>query len=67
MEKLKEGDIVDVKIVGMGKRGDGIAKVNNFLIFVKGAKKGEEVKAKIVKVTENFAIAVAMRWATFSF
>mgnify|MGYP001772582301 CR=1 FL=1 len=61
MEKVKEGDVLDLKIEGVGKRGDGIAKVNGFLIFVKGATKGEEVKAKIVKVMKNFAIGVAMK------
>ncbi|MEM4773035.1 MAG: TRAM domain-containing protein [Candidatus Aenigmatarchaeota archaeon] len=58
---VKEGQIVDLEIKDISKRGDGIARINNFIIFVKGAKSGETVKVKIIKVMQTFAIGVAMR------
>lgn len=52
VEKNKEY-IVD--IVDYGYEGEGIAKINNFTIFIKGAMKGEKVKILIVKVNTSHA------------
>ena len=54
---VSEGDVVEVKIDAVGGRGDGIGKVDNFVIFVKGAKEGETVKAKITEVKRTYALA----------
>lgn len=35
--------------------GEGIAKINDFTIFIQGAIKGEKVKILILKVTKSFA------------
>ena len=35
------GDEVDVKVEAVGEKGDGIAKVGGFVIFVPGTKEGE--------------------------
>jgi predicted RNA-binding protein with TRAM domain len=43
---------------GTGKSGDGIARVQGFVIFVKNAKAGDKnVKIKINSVGNRFAIA----------
>lgn len=44
-----------IDITGMGYEGEGVGKLNNFTIFIQGALKGETVKAKIVKVSKNYA------------
>jgi predicted RNA-binding protein with TRAM domain len=49
------GDIIDVTIEGQGGQGDGIAKKDSFIIFVKGAKKGERCRVKITDVKRTFA------------
>jgi predicted RNA-binding protein with TRAM domain len=54
---VNEGEEYDVKIEDMGRDGDGIAKVEGFIVFVNGAKKGDEVKIKINSVRRNFAFA----------
>ena len=51
-EKNKEY-IVD--IIDNGFEGEGIAKIDDFTIFIKGAIKGEKVKILIVKVLTNYA------------
>jgi 23S rRNA (uridine2552-2'-O)-methyltransferase len=53
---VNAGDIVEVQIEGQGGQGDGIAKVESFIVFVKGAQKGEKCKIKIVDVKRTFAI-----------
>jgi predicted RNA-binding protein with TRAM domain len=52
---VKVGDEVEVKIEGTASKGDGIAKKDGFVIFVKGAKEGDTVKVKITDVRERFS------------
>ena len=44
------GDELDLKIEAVGEKGDGIAKIKGFVIFVPNAKEGETVKVRITKV-----------------
>jgi predicted RNA-binding protein with TRAM domain len=52
---VKVGEEYDVEINEVGSRGDGIARVKNFVVFVNGAKQGEKVKIKITDVRDRFA------------
>ena len=47
---VKVGDEIDLKIEAVGEKGDGIAKVKGFVIFVPNTKEGQEVKVRITKV-----------------
>ncbi len=53
---VKVGDEVDVKIEAMASKGDGIAKKDGFVIFVKDAKEGQTLKVKITEVRTRFAM-----------
>ncbi|MEM3458852.1 MAG: TRAM domain-containing protein [Candidatus Bathyarchaeia archaeon] len=46
----------EAEIQDMSRRGDGIAKIEGFIIFVPNAKQGEHVKFKITNVGNRFAI-----------
>ena len=46
-----------VEIIDNGYEGEGIAKIDNFTIFVPGTIKGEKVKILIVKVLSSHAFA----------
>jgi predicted RNA-binding protein with TRAM domain len=50
------GNEYDVKIEDIAREGDGIARVEGFVIFVADAKVGDEAKIKIDKVMRRFAI-----------
>lgn len=52
VEKNKE---YVVEIIDNGFEGEGIAKIDNFTIFINGAIKGEKVKILIVKVLSSHA------------
>lgn len=52
IEKNKE---YVVEIIDNGCEGEGIAKIDDFTIFIPGAIKGEEVKVLIVKVKTTYA------------
>lgn len=46
-----------IKIDSYGHEGEGVGKINNFTVFVKGAIKGETVKIKLIKVNKTYGIA----------
>lgn len=54
---VKENQEIEVLIDDIGSRGDGIARIQGFLIFVPRSKIGERVKVRIVSVGEKFAVA----------
>jgi len=58
---VKAGDTPTVKIEGQGKSGDGIARVQGFVVFVPGANVGDEVKIRINEVRPRFATAEVVR------
>lgn len=51
------GNTYDVKIEDIAREGDGIARIQGFVIFVPHTKVGDEVKIKVNTVKRNFAIA----------
>lgn len=58
---LKKNDRVTLHIEGMGSEAEGIARLNEFVIFVPFALPGETVDALIVSVKKNYAFAKLMR------
>ena len=54
---VNEGEEYDVKIEDLGRSGDGIARIEGFVIFVAGGKVGDEVKVRINTTKNNFAFA----------
>jgi len=54
---VKEGETYDVEIKEVGSKGDGIARVKNFVIFVPDTKQGEKCKIRINTVSRRFATA----------
>lgn len=47
---VKEGDVYDVTIEGIGEKGDGIAKVQGFVIVVPKTQQGQRVKVRVTAV-----------------
>ena len=54
---IEEGEEYEVKIEDVGKEGDGITRVEGFVVFVPDTKVGDEVKVKITSVRRRFAFA----------
>lgn len=54
---VEEEDILEVTIESESGRGEGIARVEGFIIFVKGGKKGETCRIRITEVKRTYAIA----------
>ena len=47
------GETYDVTIEDVGREGDGITRVEGFVIFVPNSKKGDNVKIRITKVSRR--------------
>lgn len=52
---VEVGKEYDVVISEISRRGDGIAKIEGFIIFVAGAKAGTKVRIKVTAVGPRFA------------
>lgn len=54
---VKEGEEYNIKIEAVGSKGDGLGKVEGFIIIVPNTKIGEKVRVKINAVRRKVAFA----------
>ena len=54
---VRNGDIIELQINGLGHGGEGVGRYENMAVFVPGALTGERVKAKLTQVKKSFARA----------
>lgn len=54
---IEEGETYELRVESVGNKGDGIAKVDKYLVFIPGTAKGEVVKAKVKKISGTLAFA----------
>ncbi len=57
---VEAGKEYNVEVTELSRRGDGIAKIQGFVIFVKGSKVGDKVKIKVETVGPRFATATSL-------
>ena len=55
MEKIRKNEEYIVDIIDYGMEGEGVAKIDNFTVFIPNAMKNEKVKIIIVKVLSSHA------------
>lgn len=60
-KEIEVGQVYDFMIEDVGKKGDGIARKGNFIIYVPGTAKGSQVKVKIEKVSGTVAFGTLVR------
>ncbi len=54
---IEEGEVYDVTIQDIARQGDGIARIEGFVVFVPNTSVGDEVQIKVEKVLPKFAFA----------
>lgn len=54
---MKKNEIIEVDIIDNGFKGEGIAKYEDYTVFIPGLIKGEFAKVKILKVQKDIAYA----------
>src|SRR5713101_5985211 len=52
---VEVGKEYDVTISDTSRRGEGIAKIDGFVIFVAGAKQGQSARIKVTRVSNRYA------------
>lgn len=53
---VEEGKEYEVDIKELSRRGEGLARINGFVVFVPGAKPGDHLKIQITQIRDRFAI-----------
>ncbi|MEK6904622.1 MAG: TRAM domain-containing protein [Nanoarchaeota archaeon] len=61
---VKVGQELDVKIEAVGEKGDGVAKVKGFVIFIPNVKQGDEVRIKVNRVLKKVGFGEVIGAAT---
>lgn len=54
---VEVGKEYDVSITEISRKGDGIARVEGFVVFVRNGKTGQNAKVKVTEVAQRFAVA----------
>jgi translation initiation factor 2 subunit 2 len=54
-ERISEGMEIDVLIDHISKRGDGVAKIGRYTIYVANSKTGQTVKVRITRIAGSIA------------
>jgi len=60
---VEVGKVYDVTISDISRRGDGIAKIDGFVIFVAGGKQGQSAKIKVTQVSNRYAMGTVVESA----
>jgi 23S rRNA (uracil1939-C5)-methyltransferase len=58
---LESGQIIEVEIIDVNHMGKGVAKIDNFVIFIDGAINGDIAEVKITEKKKNYAIGKLVR------
>lgn len=64
INSLKEGDVIDVFISDVGKKGDGVGKMMDYIVIVPGTVKGTTVRVKITNISAKTAFGALTTEAT---
>jgi len=65
-EKLIKNKTYTLKIDSLCGNGNGVARHNGFVVFVPGTACGDEIEAKIIKVTKSYAVGKCEKIITAS-
>lgn len=57
---VEVGKEYDVTISDVSRRGDGIAKIDGFVIFVAGGKQGQSARIKVTQVSNRYAMGTVV-------
>src|ERR671917_1631899 len=54
---VESGKEYDVQVTEISRKGDGVARIQGFIVFVKGGRVGQKTKVKVTHVGDRFATA----------
>lgn len=57
---VQEGDVLEVEVEEEGDQGDGLVRIDGFVVFVEGASRGYSGDVEITNVGPDFGFAEAI-------
>lgn len=54
---VSEGDVIEAEVVDEGDEGDGIVRVDGYVLFVEDAQEGETVEIRVTELKPRFGFA----------
>ena len=54
---VESGKEYDVQVTEVSRKGDGVARVQGFIVFVKGGRVGQKTRVRVTHVGDRFATA----------
>ncbi|MEM1993952.1 MAG: TRAM domain-containing protein [Nitrososphaerales archaeon] len=54
---VKLGEELEVTVSEVSKRGDGLVRIEGYVVFIPNTKQGDTVKIRITQIRPNYAIA----------
>jgi predicted RNA-binding protein with TRAM domain len=63
---VEVGKEYNVSISEVSRRGDGLTRIEGFVVFVPGTKQGQNVRVKITQVSDRFATGQVVETSTAS-
>lgn len=58
---VEEGKVYEARIEDVGREGDGLARIQNFVVFVPGTNVGDQVRIRITKVLRRMAFGEVVK------
>lgn len=58
LKGLEKNDVIETDITSMGMEGEGVARVDGKAVFIRGAIRGERVRAKIIATRPKFDVGL---------
>lgn len=55
---VEVGKVYELDVTEISRKGDGIARVQGFVVFVKNGKVGQRVKVRVTEVGNRFGTAI---------
>jgi 23S rRNA (uracil1939-C5)-methyltransferase len=59
---VKKGDITEIEIIDLNFRGQGVGKIDNYVIFVNNTLPGDKLKVKIIKAISKYGIGEVVEY-----
>mgnify|MGYP001192190460 CR=1 FL=1 len=54
---VKIGDIIDVTVIGISRRGDGLTRIDGYVIFIPNTDRGSNVRIRITELMPTYALS----------
>ena len=61
--QVKNKEYINIHIESLNSEGQGVGRINGYVVFVVGALPGETCKAQVFKVTQKYAVARLIKYA----